>query len=133
MANHDVTNPVFNDEIRQFETTDRAHASTFNSVIEQLANNDAYLKETVETAQTTADSATTKATAAQTIANSKLSLVIIPQGIDIPIIDQEENTLYFKVTNTATSVNGDVVNVQAGPNNMQLDIPVQTKNELNFK
>lgn len=43
MANHDVSNPIFNPTLRKFETTDPGHADIFNAVIGQLINNDVEL------------------------------------------------------------------------------------------
>lgn len=49
MANHEIKEPkVFSQDLRRFETTDRAHAALFNSVMEVLINNDAFLYSLVE-------------------------------------------------------------------------------------
>lgn len=40
MANHDVSSPSFNPDLRKLEITDRAHADVFNDLFEQLINND---------------------------------------------------------------------------------------------
>lgn len=46
MANQEIKNPTeFDQNVRVLETTDPAHASTFNPLFESLINNDAYLKE----------------------------------------------------------------------------------------
>lgn len=45
MANHDVSNPTFNSDLRKFEITDSGHADVFNAVIKQLINNDVSLNE----------------------------------------------------------------------------------------
>ncbi len=46
MANQDIKTPKEYDQaIRKLETSDPAHADTFNPLFEKLINNDAYLKE----------------------------------------------------------------------------------------
>lgn len=40
MANFDVTNPVYSNEMRMLRKTDPAHANTFNPLFEQLLKND---------------------------------------------------------------------------------------------
>lgn len=84
MANHDVSNPVFNKDLRKFETTDPGHADVFNAIAEQLINNDAAL-------------------AAQS--NDKMSLYV---GETLPEVSKrDEKTLYFKVTDTINiGING---------------------------
>lgn len=49
MANHEIKKPkIFSENLRKFETTDKAHANLFNSVAEVLINNDAFLYGIVE-------------------------------------------------------------------------------------
>lgn len=46
MANHDISNPMFEQFLRMFETSDRGHADVFNEIAKQLINNDVSLRET---------------------------------------------------------------------------------------
>ena len=48
MAYHDITNPVFNDQLRKYEITDPVHADVYNAVEHQLINNDVALKGKIE-------------------------------------------------------------------------------------
>ena len=48
MAYHDITDPVFNDQLRMYETTDPVHADVYNAVDHQLINNDVALKQQLE-------------------------------------------------------------------------------------
>ena len=49
MANHEIKEPkIFSENLRKFETTDKAHANLFNAVAEVLINNDAFLYGIVE-------------------------------------------------------------------------------------
>lgn len=48
MSDHIIKNPKEYDEtLRKLETTDPAHANTFNPNFEKLINNDAYLNEQI--------------------------------------------------------------------------------------
>jgi len=52
MANHVLKNPPeFNTEMRKMETTDPGHANVFNPLLEQLLNNDAFLKAIADAAK----------------------------------------------------------------------------------
>ncbi len=44
MANYDVSNPIYNNNIRKLEKSDPAHANIFNSLFQQLLENDECLK-----------------------------------------------------------------------------------------
>lgn len=48
-------NPVFSNEIRKLEITDKGHADTFNPNYEKLYNNTVYLKKRVENIATEED------------------------------------------------------------------------------
>ena len=49
MAYFDIPeNPEFTEEIRKFETTDPAHADLFNAVVQELLENDVFLKKDLE-------------------------------------------------------------------------------------
>ena len=44
MANYDVSNPIYNNNIRKLEKSDPAHANIFNPLFQQLLENDECLK-----------------------------------------------------------------------------------------
>lgn len=44
MANYDVSNPKYSNEIRKLEKSDPAHANMFNPMFQQLLENDEALK-----------------------------------------------------------------------------------------
>lgn len=48
MANHPI-NGIYNDILRKLEVTDPVHATIFNSLLGQLINNDANLKQKLDT------------------------------------------------------------------------------------
>lgn len=50
MANHEINPNEFSTDLRKLETTDRAHADTFNPLFEQLINNDAALRASADIA-----------------------------------------------------------------------------------
>ncbi len=122
MANFKITK-VFSDLLRKFETTDRNHADIFNAVTEQLINNDAYLKEHTDKADSHMINAaihvteedknkwnlnnyvscsTAAATAAKIVACTGFKLIT---GAEI--------TVKFKVTNTAANPTLNVNNTGA--------------------
>ena len=47
MSYFDISGAVFNNQLRELETSDPAHADVFNAVFRQLINNDVALKEAV--------------------------------------------------------------------------------------
>lgn len=56
MADHEIKYPeVFDESLRKFETTDKAHADVFNDVINVLINNDVFLKKLAEEIKTKSD------------------------------------------------------------------------------
>lgn len=53
MANFEIKDPPeYTEEIRKFETTDKAHADLFNAVVSALVNNDSFLKKIVDDYET---------------------------------------------------------------------------------
>lgn len=44
MANFDVSNPVYSNELRMLEKSDPAHANMFNPLFQQLLENDESIK-----------------------------------------------------------------------------------------
>ena len=44
MANHDITNPTYDPDLRMFETSDPVHADIYNAVAEQLILNDVAIR-----------------------------------------------------------------------------------------
>lgn len=52
--NHELKYPrEYSDEIRKFEVTDRGHADIFNAPVNDLINNDAYMKEHMDVVENT--------------------------------------------------------------------------------
>lgn len=52
MANHELSiPPIFDANLRKYETEDEVHADVFNAVENQLINNDSYLKSHIDTAE----------------------------------------------------------------------------------
>lgn len=49
MTNHEIHEPKdFNEDLRKLQTSDPAHADTFNPLFERLINNDVFLKNLTE-------------------------------------------------------------------------------------
>lgn len=48
MANFDISNSKFNDQVRKLEVTDPCHADTFNNIFNILVNNDVALNKKIE-------------------------------------------------------------------------------------
>lgn len=91
MANHDVSNPIFDKDLRKFETSDPGHADVFNAVAEQLINNDVAIDAHL---------------------NDKMSLYI---GETLPEVSKRDaKTLYLKVTDIIST--GTTSNLKVSPN-----------------
>lgn len=48
MANFDISNAKFNDQVKRLEVTDPCHANTFNNILGILVNNDVALNKKIE-------------------------------------------------------------------------------------